>query len=259
MNSIWITLIIVGIAYYLLSKRIGSVENKVAEDNIIPFSLKLHFNIHRAVIFSPQILNRAKVTKEELDKGYDKWTKGFKDKWYGFLKDKDSQLGQENTNFNATYLSSDNMFIIEGSSEGKSLSYVVPNRTPLNNTRLWDQTLRYYPSKDKDLRNEEIRLEVDLRSEDFDGKTMCLITVGHREFENKTLAKSKYIKLLDFPLSYPYTREQISEGELKKFGFEKKDTTPWFDKDDFGKVTAHPWDTEIVYKHESGAEISWLT
>lgn len=253
--NITITLILIAVVYFLLERRVRQIEDKVAEDSISPFSLKLHFDIHSCILFSPQILQRADVTKAQIDEGYDKWTKSFKDKWYGFLQDKNSQLGQEHTNFSATYLASDNMFIIEGN----SLTYVAPNRTPSNNTRLWDQTLRYYPNKDKDLRNEEIRLEVDLRSEDYDGKTMCLISVGIREFQNKMLAKSKYTKLLDFPFSYPYAKNVITDGELKKFDFTVKRDTPWYDKDEFGKVTAHPWDTEVVYEHKSGAKISWIT
>ena len=250
-----IILIIIGITYFTLEKKIRKLEDKTSGDNIAPFSQKLYFDLHRCIIHSSQVLSSAKVTKEEIDKDYDKWTKAFRTKWQGFFKDNNSQLNRKDTNFSLTYLTSDNMFIIEGASS----TSILPNRTTPNNTRLWDRTLRYYPNKDKDLREEELRLEVDLREDDNNGKTTCLVTVGIRKFENKPLGKSTYTKLLDFPFSHPYTKEIISNDELNKYGFQTKDPSPWYDKDDFGKITAHQWDTEIKYEHKTKAEVTWIT
>jgi hypothetical protein len=147
------------------------------------------------------------------------------------------------------------MFITQTNKE----TYVFINRTPPNNTRLFDRTLRYHPHKDKDLRDEELRLEVDLRSIVENGTTYCVITAGMRELKNNIMDKSRYTKIFDFPFSKPYTKSVITDEELEKYGFKVKRSSPWYDKDEFGKVTAHQWETEIEYRHKSGAVVTWQT
>lgn len=245
MDNLIITLILIGIIYWIFDRKIKA--NRIHHQ-----SLQLEFDLYSCIIYTPQILEKVGVTKKQLNKNLYKWPKEFKQ----FIEDKNSQLKLSDLVFSLTYLASDNMFVVEDGSHPHT--YVVPNRTPPNNTQLWSKVLRYYPNKDKDLRDPELRLEVELRDEDFDGKTLCLISVGLREFPEKTSKdwKTKYTKLFDFPFSYPYSFGKILPGELKKFGFEVKKPISIPNKDDFGKVTYHLWDTEIEFKHKCGAEIT---
>lgn len=227
----------------------------IPKDGIASFTQKLKFDILLSVLENPTIIQRAGVELEEYKKDRSKWSEETKKKWGEFFKEKGKNLDYEQTSFNLTYLASDNVFVVETCDQ----TYIVPVRTPSNNTYLFSNTLMFYPSKDKELKNEDIRLEVMLRDERIENKPYCLITVGLRKFkENKVMSESEYEKLFDFPFSIFYGRDVVSDEVYKKFGFKVERPSSWFDKDEFGKHTEHPWDTEINYKHSSGAEITWV-
>lgn len=207
---------------------------------------QLSFNLSGAILSTEQILSLAGITKTQYEEEYDKWPVDRKKKWENFLKFKNIKLDYSELNFTLTYLSHEDVFLIEAFTDSKRFTYVAINRSP-NNTYLFDKTLVHYPNKNSGLTDEHIRLEVKLRKSD----SYNLISVGLREFEKKSLGGSKYTNLFDFPFG-----SDGSDEEYKKFGFEIKRQSPWYDKDDFGNYTAHPWDTEIEYKHKSGAEIT---
>lgn len=249
METVLLIVIITVVVVYLTNKidRLKNLfESRITSTN------QLEFSFTHAVLNHPTILALAGITKTQYHEDYDKWPAERKKKWESFIKSKDSNFDSSELSLTLTYLSHEDIFIAESFNDKKRFSYVVLNRTP-NNTYLFDKTLVYHPSKDNDLRNEHIRLEVKMREDNG----FYLITAGIREFENKIIGgKSQYTKIFDFPFARQ-NGSSISDGEYEKFDFKVDRQTPWYDKDDFGKHVTHPWDTQVKFTHTSGAEITY--
>lgn len=248
METLILVVVISFVVFYLINK-IDKLKNLF--ESKIASTCQLEFNFSSAISSNETILSLAGLTKSEFKEDYDKWPVERTKKWEDFYKSKDVSIGFEGTHFTLTYLSHDDVFIIEAFQDDKRYSYVVLNRTP-NNTYLFDKVLVYYPSKDKDLRDEHLRLEVKFRHD----SGFYLITAGIREFENKALGKSEYTKLFDFPFAKNGS-SSLSDDDYEKFDFTIEKSSPWFDKDDFGQYVEHPWDTQKKMKHKSGAEATF--
>lgn len=93
--NITVLLVLMVLAYITLGRRLKNIENKIMEASISPLSEKFVFDLHKFVLSSPQILERAGVTRKQKEKNYDEWPKALKKKWYGFLENENSHLGTE--------------------------------------------------------------------------------------------------------------------------------------------------------------------
>ena len=240
--------VVFGIAIFYIFNRVDKLKNLFKSR--ITHTCQLEFKLSKTLLSNPKVLSLAGITKAQYKEDFDKWPRDRKKKWNDFLESKNTNLGWEDLYFSFTYLSQDDVFIIEAFHNSNRYSYVSINRSP-NNTYLFDKTLIYYPNKDTNLRDEHIRLEIKLRQDNG----YYLISVGLREFKKQPLEGSNYTRLFDFPFAKGGSSELRNE-EYQKFDFKVERLTPWYDKDDFGNYVAHPWDTQVTYKHKSGAEIT---
>lgn len=242
--------VIVGIALVYILNKIDALKSLF--ESRITNTQQLEFKLSGAVLRSPTILSLAGITKGQYKEEFDKWPASIKKRWNDFLKSKNTNLEWGELYFNLTYLSHEDVFLVEAFTDSKKYSYAVLNRSP-NNTYLFDKTVVYYPHKNKDSTPEEhIRLEAKLRKD----KGYYLISAGLREFKKPRFTGSDYTNLFDFPFAKGGS-SNLSDTEYKKFGFKVERQSSWYDKDDFGKYVEHPWDTQVTFKHNSGAEITY--
>lgn len=242
------------IVAYLGARYFHSKINKLeAElDSKLTNTTQLSFDFSEAVFSNPRILSLAGLTESQYKQS--EWSTETQNKWENFVNSKDTRLTLSDlSSLKLTYLSYDDVFLGEYEDGSTWRSMAIRNRGR-NNTLLFLLTLVYFPDKSAaSIVNSRITLELVLRQED----EFTLITGGLKEkAENNVFSDSEYTKLFDFPLAKRGSA-LLNDEDYRRFEFTvERPPLVLPTKDDFGKEVLFELDTQIQYKHKSGATIT---
>ncbi len=244
----WIVAIIAIVAFYYLNNRIDKIRDVVNENKGMGLSRTYRFDLTQAIASNETFKRLTNIKSYIEDKPSDEWTKD-ETKRINEIYEADGGLSDK-LYFNITYLAKEDAFFIKA---GNS-SYFGLRRS------IGKNHLYYVDLIGSILKSEKrLRLEVVERRIRQNNMTLHLFTVGLREFGERILDKSKYVKLADFPYIKNYGSSVLEESDYKFFGFDIKESSPWPDRDEFGEVEISPMDSEVIYNHaETKIEITEL-